>query len=728
MEPIITAPNLPLSKKFSFSKWLTNRFEFVPSIVTLLLLALFFTATTEGIFLSPSNLTSLAQQIGSVGLLAIAAGLCLLVGELNLSLSATAGVAGAVMATLSVYQGWDATLCILAALGVGMLVGLVQGIFVAFFRVPSFVVTLAGTIGCTGLLLIVMGKQNTLVIRDPALRELAPAYQSIWVGAGFPVTCLLVAVGIAIYSRWRKRKLGLRPRHSLQILIELGSLSTVVFGGLLMFYTNLGMPNSTLIWLTLVLVFWLLLKFTDFGLHVYAVGDNSEAARRAGVNTVAVKTWVFVLAGILAAGGGVLHVSRATAAVIQFNLTLFLYPIAIAVVAGISLFGGRGSIWTVTLGAIIIGGLDNGLDLLNQDGGIKLLAQGVVLLIAVTADVVIQNNRKPRQLVQAEIRQDRQLDTILQDLNRAARFIKRKEQTDQEVSQQVLELSVSLKQAASQQATGSKQQKNAVLLVSESVEQLSTTADNISKISEEVNGAITKIATDSQQINQTTNFSVEQSRLGAVASNRTVDASQEVAQVYQQLVATLNDLSAKNASTRRIMELLGTLASELHLLALNAAIEAAGSGIHGERFAVVAQEVKNLAARSREASQEVVGIVQQIETASQQAAVSAQAGYQKALDMETIALEARTIFEGMRQVAEQSQLQAVSINQAAQQVGSMTEVIKVASVQQQEANQEVREALQALEIIAQDNVQGSQLVESTARNLETVSQNLVEKN
>jgi D-xylose transport system permease protein len=173
---------------------------------------------------------------------------------------------------------------------------------------------------------------------------------------------------------------------------QLAIATAVVVIMVFLFQSYQGVPQAVMIALGIVVVFWLLLKKTQFGRHLYAVGGNAEAARRAGINVVAMKMAVFTLASTLAAFAGIMLTSRSTAVATQVSSTLLLNAIAAAVIGGVSLFGGRGTVWAVILGALIIGSLDNGLDLLNQPQSIKSIVQGAVLVLAVTADAVVRRS------------------------------------------------------------------------------------------------------------------------------------------------------------------------------------------------------------------------------------------------------------------------------------------------------------------------------------------------
>ena len=150
------------------------------------------------------------------------------------------------------------------------------------------------------------------------------------------------------------------------------------------------MPYSAAILFTLIILAWLMLRFTPFGRHVYAVGGNAEAARRAGIRVTGLRIALFAMASMLAAIGGILETSRAGSADTNVSPSFLLDAIAAAVIGGVSLFGGRGSAWAVVLGILVIGSLENGLVLLNQGQDITQIVEGAVLLFAVLADAIIR--------------------------------------------------------------------------------------------------------------------------------------------------------------------------------------------------------------------------------------------------------------------------------------------------------------------------------------------------
>jgi D-xylose transport system permease protein len=376
--------------KFNLQTLMRGDLGFIPVLLTLAVITIYFQITTTGVFLQARNLSNLTQQIVVISILSTAAVLVLLLGEIDLSLAAVAQTCAAIMAVLSVYQNWNPWLAILVGLLAGTAIGLVNGFFVAVLRVPSFIVTLAGSIGYAGLLLLVLGRQTTLVVRDPTIRSLAPTYLAPAIGWGIPLAIVAV-YGLGIWFEQRRRsQTGLTVKTPSQLALQIGLVLAIVLVAVYLFQSYQGVPQSVLISLGIIVVFWLILKKTPFGRHLYAVGGNPEAARRAGINVVGMKLTVFALASTLSALAGIMLTSRSTAVATQISATLLLNAIAAAVIGGVSLFGGRGSVWAVVLGALIIGSLDNGLDLLNQDQSVKAIVQGAVLLLAVTVDAVVR--------------------------------------------------------------------------------------------------------------------------------------------------------------------------------------------------------------------------------------------------------------------------------------------------------------------------------------------------
>ena len=375
----------------TFRDFFRGDLGFIPVLVTLFIIAFVFQILTEGIFLQPRNLSNLSIQIVTVGTIAIAAVFILLLGEIDLSLAAVSQACGAIMAVLLVRQGWPAVLAIAVALLAGTAIGLINGFFIAVLRIPSFIVTLAGSIAYSGLLLLVLQPQTTLSIRDEGILNITSTYYKDPVmGIGLPVLGIVLYAVSLFYSRARRQRAGLKVPGIRQIAVRIVVVAVIVMGIVAGFQSYLGIPQSTTIWIVMVTLFWLILTQTAYGRHIYAVGGNAEASRRAGINVVGLRVSIFALASTLAAVAGVLQASRGNGAASQINPTLLLNSIAAAVIGGVSLFGGRGSVWAVVLGAMVIGSLENGLDLLNQGQEVKSIVEGLVLVLAVTVDAIIR--------------------------------------------------------------------------------------------------------------------------------------------------------------------------------------------------------------------------------------------------------------------------------------------------------------------------------------------------
>lgn len=360
----------------------------LPVVLTLLLIAVFFEITSGGLFFLPRNLSNLILQIATIGTLALGAVLVLLIAEIDLSLGVVSYVCGTVMVVLSVQHGASPAVAILGALAVGALIGLVNGVFVAVLRVPSFIVTLAALIGYSGLVLHLLLPNTTIRLIDPFLTGIAASYLQFPWDVLLPVPLIVLYVILQLWNRVRRQQAGLSQIPLWELGVRTGAVVVVSVLALIVFESYQGIPYSALILLSALLVFWLIMRFTSFGRHIYAVGGNAEAARRAGISVVGIRIAVFTLASTLAALGGILASSRAISGTAQIDQSLLLDAIAVAVIGGVSLFGGRGSVWAVVLGSLVIGSLENGLNLLGQQQDVKFMVEGAVLIIAVTADAI----------------------------------------------------------------------------------------------------------------------------------------------------------------------------------------------------------------------------------------------------------------------------------------------------------------------------------------------------
>ncbi|HEY6540492.1 MAG TPA: inner-membrane translocator [Ktedonobacteraceae bacterium] len=377
----------------SFGQLFRGDLGFLPVLATLIIIIIFFQIITNGLFFNLGNLTNLFLQNAQIGLCGLGVILVLLLGEIDLSVAAVSTFCGVVMGVLSERLGLPPWLSITGGLLAGALAGFINGYFIAVLRIPSFIVTLAASISYSGLLITLLQGQATLPIYNSFIVSLAGSPESYFpdsLGIGLPTAAVLIYVIYRVFNYRRRAGLGLRNPPLPQFLAYIIIPVVLVEGLVIIFESNRGVPYSTGILFGAIVLFWILLTKTSWGRHVYAVGGNKEAARRAGINIVAIQLIVFTLCSALAAAGGVIEASYTFSATTQVSPFLLLNAIAAAVIGGVSLFGGKGSVWAIVLGTLIIGSLSNGLALKNLGTDALEIIEGLVLLAAVTADALIR--------------------------------------------------------------------------------------------------------------------------------------------------------------------------------------------------------------------------------------------------------------------------------------------------------------------------------------------------
>jgi D-xylose transport system permease protein len=349
----------------------------------------------ESRFLTAVNLTNLVLQITAVGLISVGIVLVLLLGEIDLSVGAVSGLCAAIMAVLNVKHGWSPYTAIAAGIAAGAAIGLLQGFLFTRFGIPSFVVTLAGLLTWQGAQLKVLGSTGTLNITDPKITGLTGTFYSDSVGWAMAVIAIAAYVLVTLGGRRRRLKAGLPAPPITALAFRIVIVAAAIIASVAVLNSDRGVPLAALILIGFVVAFQYMVSRTRFGRHIYAVGGNAEAARRAGIKVNRVRVIVFTLAGTMAAIGGIMAASRLLA-VNQSSggSDLLLLAIAGPVIAGTSLFGGRGSVWSALLGALVIGSISNGMDLLALDTSVKFMVTGGVLLVAVIIDALARRQRQ----------------------------------------------------------------------------------------------------------------------------------------------------------------------------------------------------------------------------------------------------------------------------------------------------------------------------------------------
>jgi D-xylose transport system permease protein len=377
--------------------WKEGDVGVMPVVVALILITVVFYKVNSN-FLTAGNFTNLMTQMAAVTTIAIGVVFVLLIGEIDLSIGYLSGIAGVVVAKLQYPDSsWEVhgVLAIAIAVLVVALIGLFQGSFVAIIGVPSFVVTLAGLLFWQGAIQYTIGDQGVIVIDDSLINNVANYFFSDTAGyliAAIVSGLFLLATLAGVISR---RRHGIYTDNLVVVTAKVVGLAAIAFGVVYWANQERGFPVAFLLVIVLLVLFTWIAERTTFGRHVYAVGGNAEAARRAGINVRNIRLIVFMISGAMAGLGGVILASRLNS--VDLNAgggTLLLDAIAAAVIGGTSLFGGRGRVISALMGALVISTLANGIDLAGWNSAIKFMATGAILLAAVTLDTLLRRRQQ----------------------------------------------------------------------------------------------------------------------------------------------------------------------------------------------------------------------------------------------------------------------------------------------------------------------------------------------
>jgi D-xylose transport system permease protein len=353
-------------------------------------------------FLTERNFTNLLLQMCGIATIAIGVVFVLLIGEIDLSVAFVSAVGGVVMTLLLRPDdpGWPWWAAIVFALACTTAIGFVQALVITKAGVPSFVVTLAGLLIWSGVVLILTTQASsvgTIRIQNETVVGIANDFLSPT--AGWVVAALVVA-GYALSqlqnARTRQAS-GLYAKPVVVMVLQVVGLAVVTLAAVWYVNKDRGVPKVAVI-LLVMLVFWsFIASRTTFGRHVYAVGGSAEASRRAGINVDRVRIAVFMISGFMAGVGGIMLASRLrSVATNTGGGNLLLLVIASAVIGGTSLFGGVGRVVSALLGALVIASIQNGMDLLGLASGTKFVITGLVLLAAVLVDAYAKRRRAAR--------------------------------------------------------------------------------------------------------------------------------------------------------------------------------------------------------------------------------------------------------------------------------------------------------------------------------------------
>ena len=401
--PTVTALPTAGTLRDAFSNWIARvragDTGALPVVAGLIVLAIIF-QTLNANFLAPGNLVNLMVQGSVYMLFALGIIFVLLLGEIDLSIGFIGGVAGVVTATLVFGDhGLPSWIALPIGLLCGAAIGFFNGIIITGIGLPAFIVTLAGLLAWNGVMLIILGNGGTVPINDDMINNLANGLLSPTVSWIVGAVLVAVMAGDMILSS-RRRKHSAQPRSVLILKI----VGVVVAGIVVVTLCNVnrgrglvaiqGVPWVLLIVFGFAALWTVVLTRTRFGTYVYAIGGNSEAARRAGISVKLVRVACFTLTGFMGGVAGLIYASRLRS--VSTNLDggqLALYCIAAAVIGGTSLFGGRGKAISAILGGLVIASIDNGMGLLGLSAAARYVVTGIVLVIAVTIDALASRGR-----------------------------------------------------------------------------------------------------------------------------------------------------------------------------------------------------------------------------------------------------------------------------------------------------------------------------------------------
>jgi len=370
----------------------------LPAVLGLLALVIAFSLLRPETFTKAFNFGNLIQQSAGVTIIAMGMVFVLLLGEIDLAAGYTGGVSAAVMCALLTDHGWPTLWAILACLVTGMVIGTFIGLIVSRLGVPSFVVTLALFLALQGVMLSIIGEKGSIDSGE-FVAKLNAETIPVWLGWVIAVVLVGLYAGLTFLGNRRRRRHRLTAQPTLLWALKSGALAVIAF--LIVFYLSIerspnahiksikGVPIALLILVGIALLLSGLLSRTKWGSHVYAVGGNAEAARRAGINVKMIQLSCFMLGSTVAASGGIMLASYSGGVNnVTGGQTTLLYAVGAAVIGGTSLFGGKGRVIDALVGGTVVAVIQNGMGLMNQPDSRKYMVTGLVLLVAASVDAI----------------------------------------------------------------------------------------------------------------------------------------------------------------------------------------------------------------------------------------------------------------------------------------------------------------------------------------------------
>ena len=364
-----------------------SQYKILALLFAIAVIWLLFGQLTDGAFLTPRNFSNLLRQMAITGMLASGMVFIIISGEIDLSVGASLGLLGGVAAIMDYTYHLPVPVTIAAVILLGIAIGLFNGYWVAYLRVPSFIVSLAGFLAFRGVLLGVT-KGTTVPLESPGLVMIGQAYLPTMLGnlLGFGVFALMAVLTFRTRSGRARHGLAVPPLW--QDAVKLAVIAAMIVGFVYTLNQYEGIPVPVLVTLVILGVFSFLAKQTVFGRRIYSIGSNLEATRLSGVNVRLVKMLVFGLMGLMCAFAGLTTTARLAAGSPSAGTLGELDAIASCFIGGASSRGGVGTVYGALIGALIMASLDNGMSMLGVESFWQMIVKGSILLLAVWIDVV----------------------------------------------------------------------------------------------------------------------------------------------------------------------------------------------------------------------------------------------------------------------------------------------------------------------------------------------------
>ncbi|CAM3290338.1 MULTISPECIES: multiple monosaccharide ABC transporter permease [Paenibacillus] len=362
-------------------------------IIALVLIMIFFQIITGGLLLEPINITNLILQNSYILILAIGMVLVIITGHIDLSVGSVAAFVGAVAAVMMVDMQLHPVIAVIASLIVGGLIGAWQGFWVAYVRIPAFIVTLAGMLLFRGLTMIVLDGQSISPFPG-GFQKLSSGFVPDFGNTGTNLVAILVGIAftvIYVINELRDRKS--QKKYNFDVipgglfLLKLVLMAAVINAFTFMLASYAGLPNILILLLVLIIIYSFVMNKTVMGRHIYALGGNEKAAALSGVKTKKVTFWVFVNMGVMAAISGLMFAARLNAATPRAGTNFELDAIAASFIGGASATGGIGTVFGAIIGGLVMGVLNNGMSLVGLGIDWQQGIKGLVLLAAVAFDI-----------------------------------------------------------------------------------------------------------------------------------------------------------------------------------------------------------------------------------------------------------------------------------------------------------------------------------------------------